>query len=59
LVVTRGSLSLENLFTNYLSFDATSQPLALLDTKHNLKWLDKKYAFFGIPQSAIDNNPKI
>jgi hypothetical protein len=51
---TRDGLTLDNVYTNYFTI-ATKQ----VDTKYNLNWMDKQYAFFGIPQAAIDNNPKL
>jgi hypothetical protein len=50
---TRDGLSLDNVYTTY--FDIKTKQV---DTKYDLKWLPAYY-FFGIPQSAIDNNPKL
>jgi hypothetical protein len=55
---TRDNLNLDNVYTNYLTLDYSSQPLTLLDTKYDLNW-QSKYYFFAIPQTAIDNNPKL
>jgi hypothetical protein len=51
---TRDGLNLDNLYANNFTV-ATKQ----VDTKYNLNWRQDEYAFFGIPQSAIDNNPKL
>jgi hypothetical protein len=51
---TRDGLNLDQVYTNYFTI-TTKQ----VDTKYDLNWRDQPYAFFGIPQSAIDNNPKI
>jgi hypothetical protein len=51
---TRDGLNLDNVYTN--NFTITVKQV---DTKYDLNWRDQQYAFFGIPQSAIDNNPKI
>ncbi len=51
---TRDGLNLDNAYTTY--FDIKTREV---DTKYNLNWQDKKYAFFGIPQASIDNNPKV
>ncbi|RZK29477.1 MAG: RagB/SusD family nutrient uptake outer membrane protein, partial [Hymenobacter sp.] len=53
-VTSRDGLNLDNVYTTYFTI-ATKQ----VDTKYDLNWMDQKYAFFGIPQSAIDNNPKL
>jgi hypothetical protein len=55
---TRDNLNLDNVYTNYFTLDYSSQPLTLLDTKYDLNW-QSKYYFFAIPQTAIDNNPKL
>ncbi len=51
---TRDGLNLDNLYAN--NFTITVKDV---DTKYNLNWREQEYAFFGIPQSAIDNNPKL
>lgn len=53
---TRDNLNLDDVYTNYFTITVKN-----VDTNTNYppRWNDTKYAFFGIPQSAIDNNPKI
>ena len=51
---TRDGLNLDQVYAN--NFTITTKNV---DTRYDLNWLDSKYAFFGIPQSAIDNNPKL
>jgi hypothetical protein len=50
----RDGLNLDNLYTN--NFTITTKDV---DTKYNLNWREVPYRFFGIPQAAIDNNPKL
>jgi len=51
---TRDGLNLDNLYAN--NFTITTKQV---DTKYDLNWREQEYRFFGIPQSAIDNNPKV
>ncbi|GAB4024502.1 RagB/SusD family nutrient uptake outer membrane protein [Spirosoma gilvum] len=50
---TRDNLKLDDVYTNYFTL-AFKQ----LDTKYDIAW-KPEYYFFAIPQSAIDNNPKL
>ncbi len=50
---TRDNVDLDVAYTNYFTI-VTKQ----LDTKYAINW-KPEYYFFAIPQSAIDNNPKI
>ncbi|WP_461102085.1 RagB/SusD family nutrient uptake outer membrane protein [Spirosoma koreense] len=50
---TRDNLNLDDLYKNYFTI-AFKQ----LDTKYAIAW-KPEYYFFAIPQSAIDNNPKL
>jgi hypothetical protein len=49
----RDNVSLDVAYTNYFTI-VTKQ----LDTKYAINW-KPEYYFFAIPQSAIDNNPKL
>lgn len=49
----RDNVSLDIAYTNYFTI-VTKQ----LDTKYAINW-KPEYYFFAIPQSAIDNNPKL
>ncbi len=51
---TRDGLNLDNLYANNFTIAVKD-----VDTKYNLNWREQEYAFFGIPQAAIDNNPKL
>lgn len=51
---TRDGLNLDNAYTTYFTLTVKD-----VDTKYNLLWREEDYRFFGIPQSAIDNNPKL
>lgn len=50
---TRDNVSLDKAYTDY--FTLTVKPL---DTKYAINW-KPEYYFFAIPQTAIDNNPKL
>ncbi|GAB3949200.1 RagB/SusD family nutrient uptake outer membrane protein [Spirosoma harenae] len=50
---TRDNLNLDQVYTDYFTI-AFKQ----LDTKYDIAW-KPEYYFFAIPQSAIDNNPKL
>ncbi|GAB4030527.1 RagB/SusD family nutrient uptake outer membrane protein [Spirosoma jeollabukense] len=49
----RDNVSLDVAYTNYFTL-----VFKQLDTKYAIAW-KPEYYFFGIPQSAIDNNPKL
>lgn len=50
---TRDNVSLDKAYTDYFAL-AFKQ----LDTKYDINW-KPEYYFFAIPQTAIDNNPKL
>ncbi len=50
---TRDNVSLDAAYTNYFTLVFKS-----LDTKYAINW-KPEYYFFAIPQTAIDNNPKL
>ncbi|MVM37859.1 RagB/SusD family nutrient uptake outer membrane protein [Spirosoma sp. HMF3257] len=50
---TRDNVSLDKAYTDYFTI-AFKQ----LDTKYDIAW-KPEYYFFAIPQTAIDNNPKL
>ncbi|MEZ0542176.1 RagB/SusD family nutrient uptake outer membrane protein [Fibrella arboris] len=50
---TRDNVSLDLAYTNYFTL-----VFKQLDTKYAINW-KPEYYFFAIPQTAIDNNPKI
>ncbi|WP_338875310.1 RagB/SusD family nutrient uptake outer membrane protein [Spirosoma sp. SC4-14] len=49
----RDNISLDSAYTNYFTLTFKQ-----LDTKYAIAW-KPEYYFFAIPQSAIDNNPKL
>jgi len=52
---TRDGLNLDNLYANNFTLTVKN-----VDTNTKpLSWKEDEYRFFGIPQSAIDNNPKL
>ncbi|KAA9345445.1 RagB/SusD family nutrient uptake outer membrane protein [Larkinella humicola] len=50
---TRDNINLDLAYTNYFTLEFKP-----LDTKYAINW-KPEYYFFAIPQSAIDNNPKL
>jgi hypothetical protein len=50
---TRDNVNLDLAYTNYFTLEFKS-----LDTKYAINW-KPEYYFFAIPQTAIDNNPKL
>ncbi|GAB3917630.1 RagB/SusD family nutrient uptake outer membrane protein [Larkinella terrae] len=50
---SRDNLILEQAYTNYFTLEFKP-----LDTKYSINW-KPEYYFFAIPQTAIDNNPKL
>ena len=54
LPATRDGLNLDDLYTNNFTITVKN-----VDTKYDLNWRETPYSFFGIPQAAIDNNPKL
>lgn len=50
---TRDNVSLDKAYTDYFTLEFRQ-----LDTRYAINW-KPEYYFFAIPQSAIDNNPKL
>ncbi|OON67537.1 RagB/SusD family nutrient uptake outer membrane protein [Hymenobacter sp. CRA2] len=50
---TRDGLNLDQVYTDYFALEEKD-----LDTRYNINWRPEYY-FFAIPQSALDNNPRL
>ncbi|RAK70658.1 RagB/SusD family nutrient uptake outer membrane protein [Hymenobacter edaphi] len=50
---TRDGLNLDQVYTDYFTLEVRD-----LDTRYNINWRPEYY-FFPLPQSAIDNNPRL